>query len=81
MKKIVKTHVISKLRGRMNITNLVYTFVTWLAALAGKQKYQPGFADPLNNAVVYVRGTPERDFFYCYFIIHCYYHVKYFYDP
>lgn len=46
----------------MTITNLVYTVVTRLAALAGQQKYQPGFVDPLNNAV-YVRGTPERDLF------------------
>lgn len=89
-KKIVKTRVISKQMGRMNIAKLVYTFITWLATLGDKQKYQPGFAASSKPCCFFIRNeTPTHELFsFCfvlllcyYFSTHCYYHVKYFSNP
>lgn len=86
--KTVKSHVISKQMGKMNIAKLVYTFMKRLATLGDTQKYQPGFAASSKPscflcAVEFLQVSCSCFVLLlcCYFSIHCYYHVKYFYDP
>ena len=63
----------------------VYSFITWFATLAGKQKRYPGFAGASKACCcLHAMQFLQVIFFFFlllshYFIIH-YYHVNYFYD-